>query len=161
MREFVEYRLRDLYFAVDIMTVQEILMPPSEVVPVPKAPSYVKGLLDLRGTVIPIIDMRLKLGMEESPLTKKSRVIIARAGKRPVGLLVDEASRIIRVEDEMVQEVPDVIKEFPQSHYVKGVIRENGKLILLLDLERVLIEKAIIDIGEIGEELISKKKKKR
>lgn len=159
MKEFVEFRLEKMFFAIDIFDVFEIILPPEKVLKIPGGPEYLKGLFDLRGNIIPIVDMRVKLGFSPSELTKKSRVIILKAGRRIAGSLVDEASRILRVKEEEIKPPPSIV-QVEKLEYIDKILRIDGKLVLLLNYEKIFEERDIIGLRGLDKKLMTLEKKK-
>ncbi|MFN3477665.1 MAG: chemotaxis protein CheW [Candidatus Methylomirabilales bacterium] len=134
-RQLVGFRIGKEYFGVDIAQVQEIIRV-QEVTPVPEAPWFVEGVINLRGRIVPVIDFRkwLKLGVVER--TRLSRILIVELDRRPVGLLVDAASEILKLPQEAVEPPPELISGIGTA-YITGVGKWGDRLIILLDLGKI------------------------
>ena len=105
----------------------------------PQSPSYVKGVINLRGAVLPIVDLAARLGFESTEVNDRNVIIVADIGGQVVGLLVDAVSDILTVTDDVIQPTPDVASETAKT-FVRGLIAMDGRMISLIGLERVLPE---------------------
>lgn len=134
-------------YALDIMSIKEILRY-QPITRIPKAPAFVEGVINLRGLVIPIVDMRRRLEVEVSPPTRKTRIVIANLGGKNVGLLVDEVHEVVRVSRADIGPAPSLARGIG-SEYLKGVVKRKDELLLLLDFDRILSTEEKIRIAEI------------
>lgn len=132
-RELIAFRIGDQEFCVDIMSVREI-RGWTPATPLPRAPGFVKGVINLRGAVLPIIDLGARLGLTTSEPTARHVIMVASIGGRSVGLLVDAVSDIIQLTDEAVQATPEVASEQVRA-FVKGIFAIEGRMVSLLELE--------------------------
>lgn len=123
-------------YALDIMRIKEIIRP-QKLTPVPKAPSFIEGVINLRGAVIPVADMRKRFDQSISAENRKNRIIVCSLVGKIVGLLVDEVTEVKRFGRQDIAPAPQFIKG-PQADYFLGVARHDGDLIMLIDLEKVL-----------------------
>lgn len=130
--ELISIRVGDQLFALDIMVVREI-RGWSASTPLPQAPAYVLGMINLRGTVLPVLDLASRLGLPPSRPDSSSVVVVAEFGARPVGLLVSAVCDIITVAPEQVQTAPD-LGDLGESAVVQGVITLENEIVTLLDL---------------------------
>lgn len=138
-RELIAFRIGEQAFCVDIMSVREI-RGWTPATPVPRSPSYVKGVINLRGAVLPIIDLGARLGLNATTEpTARHVIMVAHIGRRTVGLLVDAVSDILQPGDDVIQPTPDVASDQVKS-FVKGIFALDGRMISLLDLTWVLPE---------------------
>ena len=122
-------------YAVDILEVQEIIRM-VEITPVPKAPYYVEGVINLRGKVIPIVDLRLRFGLSAAERTKETRIVVVDVSRIILGLVVDSVSEVIRIPSSLIEPPPNGKQGGAEFH--KGVGRVDGRLLILLDLNRLL-----------------------
>lgn len=104
---------------------------------VPHKEAYVKGVINLRGIVIPVIDLRVRLEKTETEIDENKRIIISRVGEQEVGLIVDEANDVIDIPEEKVEEAPEVIGSIKQE-YIQGVAKLEDRLLVLLDMHQIL-----------------------
>lgn len=135
-RELISFRIGAQEFCVDIMAVREIRGWTSAT-PIPHSPNYVRGVINLRGAVLPIVDLAARLGFAITEPTARSVIIVAHIGDRTVGLLVDAVSDILTVSDDVVQPTPDVTCDTVKA-FVKGILAVDDRLISLISLDRVL-----------------------
>lgn len=137
-RELIAFRIGEQEFCVDIMAVREI-RGWTQATPLPRAPGYMKGVINLRGAVLPIIDLGVRFGLTTSEPTARHVIMVARIGGRTVGLLVDAVSDIIQLTDEQVQPTPDVASDHVKT-FVKGIFALDGRMISLIELDRIVPE---------------------
>ncbi|MBD7941225.1 chemotaxis protein CheW [Brevundimonas guildfordensis] len=138
-RELIAFRIGEQEFCVDIMSVREI-RGWTPATPLPRSPAYMKGVINLRGVVLPIIDLGARFGLQTSAPTERHVIMVAHVGSRLVGLLVDAVSDIVQLSDAAIQPTPDVASEQVKS-FVKGIFAvEGGRMISLIDLDHVLPE---------------------
>ena len=138
-RELIAFRIGGQEFCVDIMSVREI-RGWTPATPLPRSPGYMKGVINLRGTVLPIIDLGARFGLTTSEPTARHVIMVAHIGGRTVGLLVDAVSDILQMTDASVQPTPDVASDQVKS-FVKGIFSIDGRMISLLELDHVLPER--------------------
>ena len=136
MRELIAFRIGEQEFCVDIITVREI-RGFAAATPLPHAPNFVVGVINLRGTVLPIVDLAARLGFGPTVPTARSVVIVVRIGRQLVGLLVDAVSDILTVTDDLLQPTPDVASEIARS-FVRGVMAFEGRMISMIAVDSVL-----------------------
>jgi len=134
-------------FAVDIMLTNEVVLM-REITPVPETETYVEGVMNLRGNLVPVLDLRRRLRAIGATLVSDHRIIIANVDGRSVGLIVDGASEVIRVANEVIEPVPDLISEIGAG-YVEGVVNFNGRYITLIDLRKALSEEVVAELDEV------------
>ena len=135
-REYITFRIGAQYYCIDIMSVREIRgWTPATALP--RAPAFVRGVINLRGVVLPIIELADRLGFEPTEPTARHVIIVAQTGKQVVGLLVDAVSDIIAMAAERVQPTPDVGSEAARA-FVLGVMAIEDRMISLIALESVM-----------------------
>ncbi len=123
-------------YGVEIGRVQEIIrMQP--ITRVPNVPAFIEGVTNLRGRVIPVLDLRRRFGLAATPPTRQSRIVVAELGSHAVGLIVDGVSEVLRVPADAV-EPPSALVTTAESTYLRGVAKLEDRLVLLLDLTRIL-----------------------
>jgi purine-binding chemotaxis protein CheW len=137
-RELIAFRIADQEFCVDIMQVREI-RGWTTATPLPRTPSYIKGVINLRGAVLPIVDLGARLGLNTSEPSARHVIMVVSVGGRTLGLLVEAVSDIINMSDDMVQPTPDVACDTVKT-FVKGLFAIDGRMISLISLDRVLPE---------------------
>jgi purine-binding chemotaxis protein CheW len=135
-RELISFRIGAQEFCVDIMAVREI-RGWTAATPIPHSPNYVRGVINLRGAVLPIVDLAARLGFAVSEPTARSVIIVTHIGERTVGLMVDAVSDILTVSDDLVQPTPDVTCDTVKA-FVKGILAIDDRMISLISLDHVL-----------------------
>jgi len=131
-------------YGVDVRQVQEIRRV-GEITSVPRAPQYVRGVINLRGSILPVLDLKRKLGLGEVQVSRAARIVVVRVRDRLLGLLVDGASQVLKVPVSRVEAAPDEVTE-RGGDYIRGVAKLDDRLIILIDLGRALAQ----EIGESG-----------
>lgn len=144
------FKVGDEKYAADIMLIREIILC-RKVTRIPKAPDFIEGIINQRGTAIPVIDMRKRLGLEHKEHSKDARIIIIKFQERKrVGIIVDSVVKVLRVQKGGIQPPPKIIKGI-DSEYLSGIVKDGEELILILDLERVLTSTEKVRLGEFSE----------
>jgi purine-binding chemotaxis protein CheW len=123
-------------YGVEVRLVQEIISI-SEITPVPRAPESIKGVINLRGRIIPVVDLKRKLGLGDADQGRRGRIVVVKLRERLVGLLVDAASQVLKVPVSSIDPAPDAVVEI-DADYIRGVAKLPDRLIILMDLERIL-----------------------
>jgi purine-binding chemotaxis protein CheW len=123
-------------YGVDVRQVQEIRRV-SEITSVPRAPEFIRGVINLRGRILPVLDLKRKLGLGEVVAGRATRIVVVRVKERLLGLLVDGASQVLKVEVSRVEPPPEEVVE-RGGDYIRGVAKLDDRLIILVDLERLL-----------------------
>lgn len=136
LRELISFRIGAQEFCVDIMVIREI-RGWTAATALPQSPAFVRGVINLRGAVLPIVDLASRLGFESTEASDRNVIIVADIGGQVVGLLVDAVSDILTITDDMIQPTPDVASETAKT-FVRGLIPMEGRMISLIGLERVL-----------------------
>lgn len=133
--EYLCFRLSDELYGVNIMQLKEIIKP-REVTEMPRAPEFVSGIISLRGVIIPILDMLVRLGLKKGSVTGKERVVVVKHGDGFFGLLVDEVLHVSRIPDDCFEAAPAVLEGIDRD-FVSGIGRAENRMIILLNLENV------------------------
>jgi purine-binding chemotaxis protein CheW len=136
-------------FALDILLTKEVV-DMREITAVPETPDYVEGVMNLRGSLIPVLDFRKRLRAGKSAAGAGVRIIVANLEGKMVGLIVDKASEVIRVEAAMVEPVPDIINEVG-ADYISGVINTGDRFITLIDLKKALSGEVVCELERVIE----------
>ncbi len=134
--QLVTFSIGGEEFGVEILTVQEIIRM-LEITRVPKAPDFVEGVINLRGKVIPIIDLRKRFGLDSKSHDKNTRIVVIEINKMIVGFVVDSVSEVLRIPADTVEPPPPVVAGL-DSEYISGVGKLEDRLLILLDLDRLL-----------------------
>jgi purine-binding chemotaxis protein CheW len=123
-------------YGVDVRQVQEIRRM-SEITGVPRAPDFIRGVINLRGRILPVLDLKRKLGLGDVEAGRATRIVVVRVKERLLGLLVDGASQVLRVELSRIEPPPAEVVE-KGGDYIRGVAKLEDRLVILVDLERLL-----------------------
>jgi len=134
--ELLAFRLADEEYAVDILMIREIIRL-VDITRVPRRPSFVKGIISLRGTIIPVIDLRTRLGLAESPPDRSTRILVVDLLKGLIGVIADCVTDVVKVNQSGV-EPPPAVRGGSSAAHLKGVTRINDRLLILLDLEKTV-----------------------
>jgi purine-binding chemotaxis protein CheW len=118
--------------------VQEVLRH-TEIAPVPGAPSYVLGIINLRGNVVTVIDTRQRFGLTPAPITDNTRIVIIEADKQVVGILVDSVAEVVYLRQSEIETAPNVGTD-ESAKFIQGVCNKNDELLILVDLEKMMTE---------------------
>ncbi len=134
--QLVIFELANEVYGVDISRVQEIIRM-TTITRLPRAPEFVEGVINLRGKVIPVVDLKKRFGLAEGDRTKASRIVVVDVGDHTIGMVVDAVSEVLRVHSSAV-EPPSPVVTTIESDYIRGIAKLEGRLIILLDLDKVL-----------------------
>jgi purine-binding chemotaxis protein CheW len=134
--QFVTFTLNNEQYAVDILNVQEINRI-TEITKVPNAPKYVEGVINLRGKVIPVINLRIKFCLDEKSTDDTSRIIIMEINGITNGLIVDSVSEVLRVPSSIIEPAPPMSSDL-SSKFIKGIAKMQDKLIILIDIDKLI-----------------------
>ncbi len=136
--QYVVFRLSKEKYCIDISFVAGITEF-KEITAVPEAPYFIDGIINLRGDIIPIVNLKKRFNIEQTEKTADTRIIVVKVAGKDVGFIVDEASQVIRISTEDIEEAPEIIKG-KDREYISGVAKIAGEIAIVLDLERVLNE---------------------
>ncbi|WP_016956739.1 chemotaxis protein CheW [Catenovulum sp. SX2] len=134
--QWVTFKLDDETYGINVMQVQEVLRY-SEIAPVPGAPDYVLGIINLRGNVVTVIDTRSRFGLNPSEVTDNSRIVIIEAEKQVIGILVDSVAEVVYLKSSEIDSAPNVGTE-ESARFIQGVSNRGSELLILVDLNKLL-----------------------
>ncbi len=146
----VGFRVGSETFGVPISMVHEIVRVPA-ITAVPESPDCVEGVINLRGRIIPVVDLRKRFGEKSIASGKKNRILVAEVDSKMIGLIVDAASEVLKIPPSEVDPPPNVFEE-GEVNYVTGVGKLGGRLIIMIDLTRILQRGELRRVGELLEE---------
>jgi purine-binding chemotaxis protein CheW len=146
--QLVSFNIGDEEFGVDILRVQEINRM-VEITRVPNSPEYVEGVINLRGKVIPIIQMRKRMNMDAKPLDKDTRIVVVEIDKKVIGFIVDGVNEVLRI-DKTVTEAPPAMVSGIDSDFITSIAKLEDRLLILLDLEKILSTNEVDDLKKLG-----------
>lgn len=142
------FRVGEVFYALDILRIREIIRP-QRLTPIPKAPEFVEGVINLRGVVIPIVDLRKRFDLAKIENDRKTRVIICALVGRIIGLVVDEVAEVRRYTRQEIQPSPQYLKGRGAEFFL-GVCRRDDDLVMVLDLEKILSSGEKIDLDQLS-----------
>ena len=147
-RQLVVFDLADEAYGVNIGSVREIIRM-QEITQVPRTPDYVEGVINLRGKVIPVIDMRKRFGFPVAEHTKDTRIVVIDIGGADIGATVDAVTEVLRLGSDSI-EPPSAVISTTDSDYLLGIAKLETRLIILLDLQRALSAEAMSSDSSLG-----------
>ena len=136
LMKFVTFFLESEEYALPISKVQEIKRI-GEITRMPNAPSYVRGVMNLRGKVVPVIELKHRLNLGQIDISKESRIVVVEHASKILGLMVDKVSQVMNITSDKIENVPEEVVQV-QENYIKGVGKIDDRMIILLDLEKVI-----------------------
>lgn len=136
IRQIVSFRLADEEYGVDIMHVQEVILI-GQITEMPQVPKYVRGLINLRGHVIPILDLRTRFDLVCGEETELSRIVVMNVSGKTVGIVVDAVDEVLRVRESQVEAAPSGLFGVGDQ-YVNGLVKLESKLLILLDIRQIV-----------------------
>lgn len=142
--QLVSFRLADEEYGIEIKKVREIILV-GEITRVPQTPPYVKGLINLRSTVIPIIDLKLRFGLPETEPTDETRIVVANVAGKTIGVIVDAVSEVLRISQEQIAPPPPTVAGLGRE-YLVGLARLKERLLILLNIEKIMLEDIHCDL---------------
>ena len=145
LSQLVSFRLANEEYGVDIMHVQEIILI-GQITEMANVPEYIRGLINLRGHVIPIVDLRLRFELPRTERTEDSRIIVLNVHKQTIGIIVDSVNEVLRIHPEQVESASLGVTGMGDQ-YVSGLVKFETKLLILLNVEQILAEEQAIANG--------------
>ena len=149
LAQFVNFRLRDEEYGVDIGSVREITRV-VDISHIPESPSFIEGVTNLRGQIIPVIDLAKQFGLApQEKLPESARIVVTEVKGQTVGMIVDEVPEVIKIPEENIEPTPELIQTEIRKDYIKGVGKLENRLIVLLDLEKVLAPHELEEVAKV------------
>ncbi|AWL11300.1 Chemotaxis protein CheW [Saliniradius amylolyticus] len=145
--QWVTFRLGDETYGINVMQVQEVLRY-TEIAPVPGAPYYVLGIINLRGNVVTVIDTRSRFGLDAHEVTDNTRIVIIESDKQVVGILVDSVAEVVYLKSSEIDSAPNVGTE-ESAKFIQGVSNRDGELLILVDLNKLLTDEEWDEISAL------------
>ena len=148
--QFVNFRLRNEEFGVDVSAVREITRV-ADISAIPEAPAFIIGVANLHGQIIPVIDLARQFGLKPlESLPDSARIVVSEAQGQTVGLLVDAVPEVLRMAETDIEPTPELIQTRVRRDYVKGVGKLADRLIVILDLEKVLAPSEVDELARLA-----------
>jgi purine-binding chemotaxis protein CheW len=136
--QLVSFRLAQEEYGIEITKVQEIILM-GEITRVPQTPPYIKGLINLRSTVIPIVDLRLRFGLAHQEPTDDTRIMVVNVSGKTIGIIVDAVSEVLRIAHDQIAPPPPTVSGLGRD-YLTGLVRLENRLLILLQIDKLLSE---------------------
>lgn len=143
--QLVSFSLAKEEFGIEITKVREIILF-GAITRIPQTPDYIKGLINLRNTVIPIVDLRCRFGLPEGEATENTRIMVLNVQGKTIGIVVDAVSEVLRVSHEQIATPPSTLASL-DSEYLTGLVRLDDRLLILLDLDRLFAVEELADLN--------------
>ena len=137
-KQIVVFKLLDQEYSIDIMKVLEIVNY-EPIRKVPEVPSYIEGIINLRGTIYPILNLRTRLHMPQNESIDATKIILMNLEETRVGFMVDSVCEILNVEEEEIEQTPNMLEKY-ESRYINGIIKKEDKMIVIFDEDLLLAE---------------------
>ncbi|MGR5067057.1 MULTISPECIES: chemotaxis protein CheW [Vibrio] len=134
--QWVTFQLEEETYGINVMQVREVLRY-TEIAPVPGAPDYVLGIINLRGNVVTVIDTRSRFGLMEGEVTDNTRIIVIESERQVIGILVDSVAEVVYLRSSEIDTTPSVGTD-ESAKFIQGVSNRDGKLLILVDLNKLL-----------------------
>lgn len=145
--QWVSFKLAGETYGVNVMQVQEVLRY-TEIAPVPGAPSYVIGIINLRGNVVTVIDTRERFALPPGEITDNTRIVIIEADSHVVGILVDSVAEVVYLRQSEIETAPNVGNE-ESAKFIQGVCHKNNELLILIELDKLLTDDEWAEIAAV------------
>lgn len=145
--QWVTFKLDNETYGIDVMQVQEVLRV-SEIAPVPGAPNYVMGIINLRGNVVTVIDTRLRFNLPQHEMDDSTRIVITEADGVVVGILVDSVAEVVDLKRSEIETSPNVGND-ESSRFIQGVATVDGNLLILVDINKLLSDDEWMELSSL------------
>jgi purine-binding chemotaxis protein CheW len=145
--QWVTFRLEDETYGINVMQVQEVLRY-TEIAPVPGAPDYVLGIINLRGNVVTVIDTRARFGLSSGEVSDNSRIVIIESDKQVIGILVDSVAEVVYLKTSEIDSAPNVGTD-ESAKFIQGVSNRSGELLILVDLNKLMTDEEWDEVSDL------------
>jgi len=150
--QLVGFTIGKELFGVDILMVQEIIRA-APITPVPNSPDFVEGVINLRGNILPVIDLRKRLNLFTGEVRQKDTwILILDIQGKITGFIVDSVTEVLKIQEETIEPPPDIITAGLESQYLRGVCDIGTQLLILLDFQRILLQEELHTLKNMDED---------
>lgn len=147
VNRFLTFFVEEEQYGIDISRIKEIIAP-INITHIPKTPNYLKGVINLRGTIIPVVDIRLKFGMAEKEMDVDTAIIIYEVNKASIGFIVDQVEDVLSLDESHISEAPRFGANIDTS-FIDSVAEVDKNVIMLLNLEKIFEAEELLDISKL------------
>ena len=149
-REFLTFRLGAESFGIDILKVQEI-RGWDEPTAIPNAPAFIKGVINLRGVIVPVLDLRMKFNLPQAEYNRFIVVIILNVASRVIGVVVDAVSDVLSLDKDEIRKAPEFASEAFDTRYITGLATIDGRMLVMVDIEKLMTaaDMALVDATSV------------
>lgn len=147
-QQLVVFELANEHYGLDISAVEGIIKMQA-ITKMPQAPAFVEGVTNLRGTVVPVIDLRKRFSLPVLEHTKDTRIVVVYMEKTKIGMIVDGVSEVLRIPEESIEPTPPMVSTV-NTAFIRGIAKLDGRLVTLLDLTKVLSYEEQSNLSKIG-----------
>ncbi len=148
LMQLVGFIIGEELFGVDILKVQEIIKE-TPITPIPDSPEFIEGVINLRGNIIPVIDLRKRLKLLQKEKAERSWIIILNINNRVTGFIVDSVTQVLKVQSNQIMPPPEIVAAGLKNQYITGVCKIDERMLILLDFNRILLVEEIKKLNEI------------
>ena len=150
--QLVSFLLGEEHFGVDILLVQEIITVPG-ITRIPNAPSFIEGVINLRGKLVPVIDLRKRLKVGEQVIVQQTRILVIQVDGKVTGFLVDAVESVMSVPGDSIEDTPEIVSVGIETQYITGVSKLEDRMIILLDFNRLFNKEEIQKLEIVNRDL--------
>jgi len=156
--QLVSFKLGEEFFGVNILLVQEIITVP-EITRIPNSPSFIEGMINLRGRLLPVVDLRKRLYVGKESFDRKTRILVIQIDDKITGFLVDSVEAVMSVPGNSIEAAPEIVTIGIETQYITGVSKLDDRMIILLDFRRLFNKKEMISLDHIEKTIGDKEPK--
>jgi len=146
--QLVSFQLAQEEYGIEITKVQEIILV-GDITRMPQTPDYIKGLINLRSMVIPIVDLRSRFGMQPQEATDDTRIMVVNVAGKTIGIVVDAVSKVLRINDDQISPPPPTVAGLGQE-YLTGLVKLDDRLLIMLDIDRILSDEEAAQLTKVS-----------
>lgn len=147
-QQLVVFELANEHYGVEISSVESIIKM-QEITRIPHSPAFVEGITNLRGLVLPVIDLRKRFGLEAQEISRDSRIMVVALGTVKVGMIVDAVSEVLRVQSEAIEPPPSMTTT-SRANFITGIAKLNDLLVILLDMSKILTSDEQVELTSVS-----------
>jgi purine-binding chemotaxis protein CheW len=147
--QLVTFKIDNELYGIEILKIQEIVRLP-DITRLPKAADFIRGVINLRGNIVPVIDLRVKFGLPQKRYTKMTRAIVVEIEQKRIALIVDEVSQVLRIDSSAIMATPALVSQVAKE-FIESVAKFEDQLVIILKINKILTTSDIIELEKIGD----------